>query len=159
LGSGNVNEVHIGFLRYANVIGQPKGGLGVSPASQGFAAPPTGVVVQAPQFEGVENIVFPTLILGVPITNETQWNDTVYMSDTYSKVIGAQTLKFGGQFHVDQVNEHPNATFNGTFNIDGTETGSAFADFLIGVPSNFTQSSGQPFYLRNHYAGAERFDL
>jgi hypothetical protein len=153
LGSGNVNEVHIGFLRYANVIGQPKGGLGVSSASQGFAAPPTGIVVQAPQFEGVENIVFPTLILGVPITNETQWNNTLYVSDTYSKVIGAQTLKFGGQFHVDQVNEHPNATFNGTFNIDGTETGSAFADFLIGVPSNFTQSSGQPFYLRNHYAG------
>jgi hypothetical protein len=68
-------------------------------------------------------------------------------------VIGNHTLKFGGQFHVDQVNEHPNATFNGTFNIDGTETGSAFADFLIGVPSNFTQSSGQPFYLRDRYAG------
>jgi len=62
-------------------------------------------------------------------------------------------LRFGGQFHFDQVNEHPNATFNGTFNINGTETGNAFADFLIGVPSNFTQSSGQPFYLRDRYAG------
>ena len=51
------------------------------------------------------------------------------------------------------MNEHPNATFNGTFNIDGPETGNAFADFLIGVPSNFTQSSGQPFYLRNRYTG------
>jgi hypothetical protein len=51
------------------------------------------------------------------------------------------------------VNEHPNATFNGTFNINGTETGNAFADFLIGVPSDFTQSSGQPFYLRNRYTG------
>ena len=29
----------------------------------------------------------------------------------------------------------------------------AYADFLIGVPSNFTQSSGQPFYLRNRYLG------
>ena len=45
------------------------------------------------------------------------------------------------------MNERPNATFNGTFNIDGTETGSPFADFLLGVPSNFTQSSGQPFYF------------
>ncbi|MGA2429949.1 MAG: TonB-dependent receptor [Candidatus Acidiferrum sp.] len=153
LGSGTVNEFHIGFLRYANVIGQPKGGLGVSSAAQGFAAPPTGIVVQAPQFEGVENIVFPTFVMGVPITNETQVNNTLYLSDTYSKAMGPHTLKFGGQFHLDQVNEHPNATFNGTFNIDGTETGSAFADFLIGVPSNFTQSSGQPFYLRNRYAG------
>jgi hypothetical protein len=153
LGSGAVNEFHLGFLRYANVIGQPKGGLGVSLDSQGFAPPPNGPVVQAPQFEGVENITFPSFVMGVPVTNQTQVNNTLYFSDTFSKVIGAHTLKFGGQFHFDQVNEHPNATFNGTFNIDGTETGSAFADFLIGVPSNFTQSSGQPFYLRDRYAG------
>jgi hypothetical protein len=152
-GTGIVNEVHIGFLRYANVIGQPKGGLGVSSAAQGFAPPPTGIVVQAPQFEGVENITFPSFVTGVPITNITQINNTLYLNDTFSKVMGSHTLKFGGQFHVDQVNEHPNATFNGTFNIDGTETGNAFADFLIGVPSNFTQSSGQPFYLRNRYTG------
>jgi hypothetical protein len=152
-GTGMVNEFHAGYLRYANVIGQPKGGLGVSLASQGFAPPPTGILVQAPQFEGVENITFPTFVTGVPITNETQVNNTFYLSDTVSRVIRTHTLKFGAQFHLDQVNEHPNATFNGTFNIDGTETGSAFADFLIGVPSNFTQSSGQPFYLRNRYAG------
>ena len=152
-GSGSVNEAHAGFLRNANVIGQPKGGLGVSLASQGFAPPPTGILVQAAQFEGVENITFPSFVMGVPITNETQVNNTLYLNDTFSKVIGSHTLRFGGQFHLDQVNEHPNATFNGTFNIDGTETGNAFADFLIGVPSNFTQSSGQPFYLRDRYAG------
>ncbi|MGB8989561.1 MAG: TonB-dependent receptor, partial [Candidatus Sulfotelmatobacter sp.] len=152
-GSGTVNEFHAGFLRYANVIGQPKGGLGVSLASQGFAPPPTGIVVQAPQFAGVENITFPSFVMGVPVTNETQVNNTLYLSDAVSKVLGSHTLKFGGQFHTDQVNEHPNATFNGTFNIDGTETGNAFADFLIGVPSNFTQSSGQPFYLRGRYEG------
>jgi Carboxypeptidase regulatory-like domain len=153
LGSGTVNEIHLGFLRYANVIGQPKGGLGVSPEAQGFAPPPAGIVIQAPQFEGVENITFPPFVMGVPITNETQVNNTLYVSDTFSKAMGSHTLKFGGQFHLDQVNGRPNATFNGTFNIDGTETGNAFADFLIGVPSNFTQSSGQPFYLRNRYEG------
>jgi Carboxypeptidase regulatory-like domain len=154
-GSGTVNEFHAGYLRNANVIGHPHGSLGVSQAAQGFSTSPAdgGFTVQAPQFEGVENIVFPSFVMGVPITNETQINNTLYLSNTLSKVIGTQTLKFGGQFHWDQVNEHPNATFNGTFDIDGTETGSAFADFLIGVPSNFTQSSGQPFYLRNRYAG------
>ncbi len=155
-GNGTVNEFHAGALRYANVIGQPKGGLGVSLAAQGFVNPQTGApgfTVQAPQFLGVENIVFPSFIMGVPITNEAQINNTLYVSDTFSKLIGSHSLKFGGQFHVDQVNEHPNATFNGTFNIAGTETGSAFADFLIGVPSNFTQSSGEPFYLRNRYEG------
>jgi hypothetical protein len=154
-GTGAVNEFHVGYLRNANVIGQPKGGLGVSQAAQGFSTSTAdgGFQVQSPQFQGVENIVFPSFVMGVPITNETQINNTLYLSDTFSKVMSTHTLKFGGQFHWDQVNEHPNATFNGTFNIDGTETGSAFADFLIGVPSNFTQSSGQPFYLRNRYSG------
>jgi hypothetical protein len=36
LGSSTVNEFHLGYLRNANIIGQPKGGLGVSLASQGF---------------------------------------------------------------------------------------------------------------------------
>ena len=156
LGANTVNEFHVGLIRNANDIGKPHGGLGVSLTSQGFTtgAGTTGITVQAPQYEGVENIVFPSFIMGVPITNVNQWNNTLYLSDSISKVVGAHTLKFGGEFHADQVNEHPNATFNGTFNILGTETGSAFADFLLGVPSNFTQSTGQPYYLRNRYGGA-----
>jgi hypothetical protein len=156
LGAATVNEFHIGLIRNANNIGQPHGGLGVSLQSQGFVTGvgTSGIVVQAPQFEGVENIVFPSFVMGVPITNVDQWNNTLYLSDTVSRVVGTHTLKFGGQFHYDQVNEAPNATFNGTFNIDGTETGSAIADFLLGFPSNFTQTSGQHFYLRNRYGAA-----
>lgn len=151
-----VNEFHVGFLRNVNNIGQPHGGSGVSLQSQGFVTGPgtAGIVVQAPQFEGVENIVFPSFVMGVPITNTFQWNNTLYLSEAISKVTGAHTLMLGVQFHDDQVNENPNATFNGTFNIDGTETGNAFADFLLGFPSNFTQTTGQRFYLRNHYVAA-----
>jgi hypothetical protein len=154
IGANTVNEFHLGFLRNANIIGQPKGGLGVSLASQGFSTGPDGIYVQAPQFEGVENITFPTFVMGVPITNLTQVNNTYYLSDGLSRVIGSHTLKLGVQFHLDQINEHPNATFNGTFNINGTETGDPYADLLLGTPSNYTQSSGQPFYLRNRYLGA-----
>jgi Carboxypeptidase regulatory-like domain len=156
IGSTAVNEFHAGYLRNANVVGQPKGGLGVSLAAQGFASGADGgpgIDVQAPQFEGVENITFPTFSMGVPTTNMMQINDTYYLGDGLSKVIGAHTLKIGGQFHIDQVNDYPNGTFNGTFNINGTETGDPFADLLLGVASNFTQSSGSPLYLRNRYEG------
>lgn len=154
IGSNTVNEFHVGYLRNANIIGQPKGGLGVSMASQGFtSAANGGIDVQAPQFEGVMNITFPTFVMGVPITNMTQINNTYYLSDGLSRVIGAHTLKVGGQFHIDQVNEYPNGTFNGTFNINGTETRDPYADLLLGVASNFTQSSGSPLYLRNRYEG------
>jgi Carboxypeptidase regulatory-like domain len=156
IGSKTVNEFHVGYLRNANIIGQPKGGLGVSLASQGIdsgANGGPGIDIQAPQFEGVENITFPTFVMGVPITNMAQINDTYYLSDGLSRGIGSHTVKAGVQIHIDQVNNYPNGTFNGTFNIDGTETGDPFADLLLGVASNFTQSSGSPLYLRNRYEG------
>jgi hypothetical protein len=157
--ANTVNEFHVGYLRNANTIGYPKGGLGFTLASQGFApAADGGIFVQAPQFEGVENITFPTFVMGVPITNLTQVNNTWYVSDGISKAMGFHILKVGGQFHADQVNNYPNATFNGTFNINGTETGNPYADFLLGTPSNYTQSSGQPFYLRNRYFGLHAQD-
>jgi outer membrane receptor protein involved in Fe transport len=31
--------------------------------------------------------------------------------------------------------------------------GDPYADLLLGAPSNFTQSSGRPFYLRTRYLG------
>ncbi|MGD1071568.1 MAG: carboxypeptidase regulatory-like domain-containing protein [Bryobacteraceae bacterium] len=155
VGSTMVNEIRAGFVRNVNDIGQPHGGTGPSIASQGFVTSPgtAGIVVQAPQYEGVENLVFPSFVMGVPITNTFQWNNTLYFSDSFTRVIGAHTLKFGGQFHNDQVNSNPNATFNGTFSFLGTETGNAFADFLLGLPSNYTQTTGQRFYLRNRYEG------
>jgi Carboxypeptidase regulatory-like domain len=65
IGTNTVNEFHVGYLRNTNVVGQPKGGLGVSLASQGFTtgAGTPGIFVQAPQFEGVENITFPTFVI------------------------------------------------------------------------------------------------
>jgi hypothetical protein len=158
LGPTLINEFHAGFVRFHNNIGQPHGGTGpgTSLAEQGFVTGPgtAGIVVQAPQFEGIENLVFPSFVMGVPITNANQWNNTLYFSDSITKVLGTHTLKFGGQFHNDQVNENPNATFNGTFSFLGTETGNPFADFLLGLPSNYTQTTGQRFYLRNRYEGA-----
>ena len=155
LGANTVNEFHVGFMRNANDVGKPNGGLGVSLASQGFVTGPgtPGIVVLAPQLEGVENIVFNTFTMGVTITGVNQTNSTLSLSDNISHVMGTHTLKFGGQFQYGQVELEPNATFNGTFTFAGTETGSDFADFLLGVPSNYIQSSGGIFHLRNKYLG------
>jgi hypothetical protein len=71
------------------------------------------------------------------------------VSDIFSKVIGNHTMKFGAEFHADEVNAAPIAQFNGSFVFSGTETGVDFADFLIGVPSQYNQSQLNPFYDRN----------
>jgi hypothetical protein len=154
-GTNAVNEFHLSITRNANDVGRPHGGTGISLASQGFVTGPgtPGIVVQAPQFEGVENIVFNSFVMGVTITGVDQNNTTYHWSDSISKVRGAHTMRFGGQVRYDQVNMHPNATFNGTFTVSGTETGSDYADFLLGIPSNYIQTTGGGFYLRNKYAG------
>jgi hypothetical protein len=151
----NVNDFHFSVTRNANDVGRPHGGTNVKIADQGFVTGPgtPGIVVQAPQFEGVENVVFHSFVMGVTITGVDQNNTTYHVGDNFSKVLGAHTLKFGGQFHYDQVNMHPNATFNGSFVFSGTETGSDFADFLLGIPSSYIQTTGGGFYLRNKYAG------
>ena len=95
--------------------------------------------------------MFNTFTMGVTVTGVNQTNSTLTVSDNLSKVIGAHTLKVGGQFQFGQVRLEPNATFNGTFSFAGTETGSDFADFLLGIPSNYIQSSGGIFNLRNKY--------
>jgi Carboxypeptidase regulatory-like domain len=154
--SGLVNEFHFSLMRNVNDIGTPKGGLGVPIASQGFVTGPgtPGIVVQAPQFEGVENVAFEKFVFGVTTTNVNQVNDTFHWSDNVSKVIGPHTLRLGGEFQYAQVDIDPNAQFNGTFSFQGTETGSDFADFLLGAPSGYIQAAGTPFSIRNKYAGA-----
>jgi hypothetical protein len=153
VGTNGVNEFHASFMRNANNVGFPNGGRGVSLASQGFVTGPgtPGIVVQAPALEGIENLVFDTFTMGVTITGVNQINTTLNFSDSVSKVVGAHTIKIGGQFQYGQVELDPNATFNGTFTFAGTETGSDFADYLLGIPSNYIQSSGGIFHLRNKY--------
>jgi hypothetical protein len=71
-----------------------------------------------------------------------------------AKVSGPHTIKSGVQVSLEQDNVNPNPTFNGSFLFAGTETGSEFADFLIGVASNYNQADSQTFYARHKYAAA-----
>jgi outer membrane receptor protein involved in Fe transport len=102
----------------------------------------------------VENLNFNGYSTGAAANQLTQVNNTYQVTDTVSKVLGNHTMKFGAEFHADQVNAHPIAQFNGSFVFSGTETGVDFADFLIGVPSQYNQSQLNPFYARNKYVGS-----
>jgi hypothetical protein len=150
-----VNEFHFSFMRDANDLGKPVGGVGVSLASQGFVVGQgtSGIVPLSPSTEGVESVGFNSFTMGTNTNELKQANNTFQWLDNFSKVLGTHTLKFGGEFHYDQVNVDAIAQFNGSFLFFGTETGSDFADFLLGVPSQYNQSQLQPFYGRNKYAG------
>ncbi len=154
-GANTVNEAHFSYMRYANVIGSPVGGVGTSLASQGFVtgANSLGIVPLNPKAEGIENVAFNDFTIGVDVTGERQTNNTYEWSDSLSRTLGKHTLKIGGSFHLDQVNIVSNSINNGSFVFQGTTTGSDFADFLLGIASTYEQGDAGPFYLRNKYIG------
>ena len=150
-----VNEAHLSYLRDSTNLGQPVGGRGVSLVSQGFAntGGTASIVALDPKGQSVENLNFNGYSTGAAANQLIQANNTYQASDTFSKVLGNHTMKVGGEFHDDQVNAHPIAQFNGAFVFAGAETGVDFADFLIGVPSQYNQSQLNPFFARNKYVG------
>jgi hypothetical protein len=136
-------------------LGQPVGGRDVSLAAQGFVNADGGdsIVALDQKGQSVENLNFNAYSTGAAANQLVQVNNTYQMADDFSKVLGSHTIKFGVEFHADQVNAAPIAQFNGNFVFSGTETGVDFADFLIGVPSQYNQSQLNPFYARNKYVG------
>ncbi len=158
-GSSTVNELHFSYMRNANVVGQPEGGLGTSVASQGFnigvGAGSPGLVPLAP-FVGIENIVFSgssSFVMGTPITNLGQSNNTFSANESLSRIVRNHTLKAGVQISFEQVNVHPDATLNGTYVFNGYQTGDNFADYLIGAPNQFQQAESEAYYPRHKYVG------
>ena len=155
ISSTAVNEFHFSIMRDATDLGQPIGGVGVSLASQGFVVGQNtpGIVPLSPKTEGVESVDFNNFSIGTNTNELKQVNNTFQWRDGFSKIIGTHTIKVGGEFHYDQVNTNPIAQLNGNFIFFGTETGVDFADFLLGIPSQYNQSQLQAFYGRNKYAG------
>jgi hypothetical protein len=149
-GASTLNELHLSFMRNANAVGQPRGGVGPSLASQGFS----GIVPLKPSTEGVENIAFNDFTLGVDTTALVQAENIYEAGDAFSRIIGKHGIKIGGEIHANQINTHPDVVFNGSFSFNGSETGLDFADFLLGVPSSYTQGQARDFYNRNLYLAA-----
>ena len=150
IGDAALNEAHLSYMRNANAVGQPRGGVGPTLAEQGF----NGIVPLQPSTEGIENVAFNDFTIGVDTTALVQTENIYEGMDAFSRIIYKHGLKFGGEVHADQINTHPDVVFNGSFGFNGSETGVDFADFLLGVASSYTQGQAESFYNRNLYMAA-----
>ncbi len=150
IGSNSLNDAHLSYMRNANSVGQPRGGVGSSIADQGF----TNIVPLKPSTEGIVNVAFNDFIFGVDTTALVQAENIYETSDAFSRIVGKHGLKFGGEIHSSQIDTHPDVVFNGSFGFNGSETGVDFADFLLGVTSSYTQGQAESFYNRNLYMAA-----
>jgi len=158
-GSFAVNEFRFSYVRNALAFTTAKGGVGsdFSLANLGFVTPwgqdTGGISAIQPSLEGVPYITFNDFSIGVPQVSTRQYNNSFQVLDNFSKVIGRHSLRFGGQFHYDQINERNLAAENGQYDFTGNETGVDFADFLIGAPNSLTQASPQLLDSRSKYYG------
>jgi hypothetical protein len=161
-GAASVNEFRLGYFRLNAKFNQPLGGTNTTLADLGFA-PGTGhapgIYVGTPSVQGVPEIDFNNFVIGVP-SRPNQLIENIYqVLDNYSRVVGTHTLKFGGQYHYNQLEENLSNVANGNFffgsNFSGqaSETGSDFVDFLLGAPSQYVQGQSYPSYGRNFYFG------
>ena len=152
-----VNDFRFAYVRDVNFQNVPTGKTGISLSSLGFVSPwgaTGGIGAIFPAYESVPNIGLNNFSFGVPADTLRQYNNTFQWIDNYTKIIGAHTLQFGGSYHYDQINERNYYGENGSFGFNGQETGSDFADFLLGAPVNFIQASNQILDSRSHYVGA-----
>lgn len=153
-----VNEVRLNYTRFAFLKNKPVGGLGPIEDFgyfRGDATHPLGVIPTNSKYEGVAPISFGQMgsSFGLPDGTTGQYNDTYQITDNFSKVIGNHSLKFGGDVRYVQVNERNTYTSNGWFEFDGGETGNDFADYLLGAPDLFNQTSPQLLDSRTKYFG------
>ena len=156
LGDLAVNEARFSFVRNSIALTTPTQGIGVSLASLGFVTPwgaAGGISPMKPSLEGVPYITFNQFNIGVPQVTTRQFNNSFQVLDNFTRIIGRHTVKLGGQFHYDQINERNLAAENGQFGFSGSETGVDFADFLIGAPDSLTQASPQILDSRSKYYG------
>jgi hypothetical protein len=162
LSSASVNEFRLGYFRLNTRFNLPLGGTSQSLSDLGFASGANrqpGIFPGTPSVEGIPEIDFNNFVIGVPSRPNQLITNIYQVSDNFSKVIGTHTIKFGGQYHFNQLEENLSNVANGnfgfgsSFNGQASETGSDFVDFLLGAPSGYIQGQAFPSYGRSFYFG------
>ncbi len=156
LGNTSVNEARFEYVRNNILVNQPSNGGAVSMSSLGFTtgANTLGIDVLNPAIQGVPELDFQTFTVGVPSRPNRYIENTFQWLDNFSKVIGTHTLRFGGAYHYNQMDQQLSNVVNGNFVFNtATETGIDFADFIIGAPAQYVQGVALPGNGRSHYIG------
>jgi len=83
-----------------------------------------------------------------------QKGNTYQISDSYGKVVGNHSLKFGVDYRDNQFDQRLYFNINGSYYLYGggpndTESDNLFADYLLGLNDNYIQGSAQDELIRS----------
>jgi len=155
-GATKVNQVRASFFRTSVQTANPSSGFATL-NSLGFTtgAGTNGINPSGPAGykQVVPQISTNSFGIGNTFLNLAQANNTFGLSDNFSMVLGEHTLQFGADGRYYQVNVRNICVPFGQFTFNGSETGSDYADFLLGAPNYFVQCTEQFQDNRSRYAG------
>jgi outer membrane receptor protein involved in Fe transport len=138
LGPTTVNETRVSINR---IDAEPNVTSGLDPRDLGFAITPSNQTAL-----GLPNIgVTGFFTLGdaqQPFASRV--NDVWTLADDVTKIAGAHSLKVGVEVRRDRIALAFINRPNGNFTFSGQYTGNAAADFLLGLPQQYRQASGDP---------------
>jgi hypothetical protein len=152
--SGTINELRAGYYRFNYAAVEPA--KIVQPNSIGFNISPQSSAAGLP----VVNILG-YFNLGFSFEGPQPRKDTNMLAqDVFTKILGNHNLKFGGTFEQFGVDNPYYADNDGIYTVNGNgafSSGDPAIDFLTGIPSTFTQTSGSLVAAtsREYYAFAQ----
>jgi hypothetical protein len=139
-GSTAVNELRLSYTRNALENGQQTAGFG-KVSTWGFVEGGLGIIPSIPAQEGLPGISLSSGPTFGGFYFNGSFDNSYQLVDSFSKIAGRHTFKFGGDFRKLQLNARYDTHNSGNFNFNGTETGNDFADYLLGAPDYFEQTS------------------
>ena len=152
-GATTVNQWRLNFMRFSAQLS--KSALPPEKVSDfGFVEGGQGIIPSDPSIEGVPPIGLDILgtYYGTPVPID-QFSNTYQALDNFSKIAGKHTLKVGADGRYFNVTQRVGFFPNGQFAFPGQETGNDFADYLLGTPYTYLQSSPGTMYPRSKYFG------
>ena len=150
-----VNDFRLSYTRIV-VRSVPNGDIAPSLESMGFVTGPGTLGINnagTAGYKGVPDIGLNNFSFGDPGTSNGIQN-TYQIGDNFSKISGRHTFKFGAELRYYQMNNRNGGGSLGQFGFYGVETGSDVADYLLGAPSTYSQSTVQVLDGRSKYGGA-----
>ncbi len=135
------NVINVARANLNRIQAKPNVTSGVDLSSVGFRYAGTNTTAAGLPFINV-NGFFTAGDAQQPFASRT--NNVLGFSDDVTWVTGRHSFKFGGEIRRDQIRVSFINRPNGDFSFLGQHTGNAAADFLLGLPGQFRQGSGDP---------------
>jgi hypothetical protein len=144
--SNTVNEVRFYAQRSNSLQGSPIGpNTALTAAALGF----TNLTPDNPTGPPIVGFNSSATTIGYTFLGPSRLVDNTFgVTDTFTWTRGRHNWKMGGGFSGYQDNQIFDFATDGSYDFNGSLTGNAFADFLLGAPSDYEQGAAAPSNIR-----------